>query len=322
MEPARVFSQASEADDCVLPFTVEPLDVRGRVVRLGPALDKIVHQHGYPPQVCRALGEAVALTALLGSALKNEGRFQLQTKTDGIISMVVVDFDAPDRLRGYARFDAARLSEQPVANTAELVGRGHLAFTVDRGTDASRYQGVVVLSGEGFEAAAHHYFQQSEQIPTLVRLAVAEEITADGQHWRAGGLMVQFLPHSTDRLRQADLHPGDAPGGIETVEVAEDDAWTEAQALVGTIEDHELVDRSLSSEDLLYRLFHERGCTVFERAQLKQACSCSRSSILTMLSRFSHQEHEDMVGEDGKIGVTCEFCSTHHSIDLSEIPVE
>src|SRR6476659_9269445 len=137
------------ADDVALPFAVEPLDVRGRVVRLGQSIDTIISRHGYPDAVSRVLGEAAALTVLLGSSLKFEGRFQLQTKSDGAIEMVVVDFDAPDRLR---------------AKTPDLLGHGILAMTIDQGSDRSRYQGVVPLEGQGFEAAADQYFRQSEQI--------------------------------------------------------------------------------------------------------------------------------------------------------------
>jgi molecular chaperone Hsp33 len=307
-------------DDTVLPFAVEPLDVRGRVVRLGASIDHILAQHKYPPPVARLLGEAAALTVLLGSSLKIEGRFQLQTRSDGLIDMLVVDFDAPDRLRAFARFDSDKvqaISEERVA-PADMLGKGHLAFTIDQGNEMSRYQGVVALEGQGLEQAAHQYFHQSEQIPTLVRLAVAENVTGAGANWRAGGLMVQFLPTSPERQRQADFHPGDVPDGVIMPEVPEDDAWAEAKALAGTIEDHELVDPMLSSEQLLYRLFHERGVKVFNPRTVQQACRCSRDKIATMLRSFSAKEREDMIGDDGKIGVTCEFCSTFREFDPSE----
>lgn len=312
-EPVRAVSDLGH-DDLVLPFAVEPLDVRGRVVRLGPAVDHILSQHKYPPAVARTVGEAAALTVLLGSALRMDGRFQLQTKSDGPVDMLVVDFDAPDRLRAFARFDAAKLAAG-ARNGTDLLGRGHLAFTVERGGETSRYQGVVALEGQGLEAAAHQYFRQSEQIPTLVRLAVAETITGSGAAWRAGGLMVQFLPDSPERQRQADLEPGDAPAGYVAPVVDEDDAWTEAVALAETIEDHELVDPTLSSERLLYRLFHERGVKVFEPTAVHDSCRCSRERIDAMLRSFTPQERADMIGEDGTIGVTCEFCSTHRSFD-------
>ena len=214
LNPSRPVSDLGH-DDLVLPFAVEPLDVRGRVVRLGSSVDHILSQHNYPAPVARMVGEAAALTVLLGSALRMEGRFQLQTKSDGFIDMLVVDFDAPDRLRAFARFDAERLADVPRTG-GDLLGKGHLAFTIERGSEASRYQGIVALEGQGLEAAAHQYFRQSEQIPTLVRLAVAENVTGEGAAWRAGGLMVQFLPDSPERQRQIDLDPGDAPDHYNT----------------------------------------------------------------------------------------------------------
>ena len=308
-------------DDVVLPFAVEPLDLRGRLVRLGPAIDTIVARHGYPAPVARLLCEAASLCVLLGSAMKSEGRFQLQTRTDGVVDMIVVDFDAPDRLRAFARFDAERLAAAEAerkATSAELLGRGHLGFTIDPGGSMNRYQGVVALAGEGLERAAHDYFDRSEQIPTVVRLAVGEIVTGAGAHWRAGGLIVQFLPESEDRRRQADLHPGDAPEGTEAHRIDEDEAWTEGRALAGTVEDHELIDPSLSGERLLYRLFHERGVRVFDPQAVREQCRCSTDSIRTMLRRFTPQERADMIGEDGKIGVTCEFCSTKREFEPPE----
>ena len=302
-------------DDLVLPFQVAPLDIRGRLVRLGPAVDRILRQHRYPDPVSRLVGEATALAALLGSALKIDGRFQLQTKTDGLVDMLVVDFDAPDRLRAFARFDADRMAGAlGRLSPAELLGRGHLALTIDQGPEMSRYQGVVPLEGQGLEAAAHQYFVQSEQIPTLVRLAVAQNVTGEGTRWRAGGLLAQFLPESEDRRRRTDLDPGDAPPGFVR-ESIEDEGWTEAKALAGTVEDHELVDPTLSSERLLYRLFHERGVAVFAPQALRDACRCSRERITGMLRSFTREERLDMIGPDGRIGVTCEFCGTHRDFD-------
>ncbi|GJE02133.1 Hsp33 family molecular chaperone [Methylobacterium isbiliense] len=316
---------ADGRDDVVLPFAVEALDVRGRVVRLGPALDLILRRHGYPEPVARALGEAAALTVLLGASLKFEGRFQLQTKTDGPVDMVVVDFEAPDRLRATARFDAARVAGLRSPGTADLLGQGHLAMTIDQGPAQSRYQGVVALDGQGFEEAAHQYFRQSEQIPTKVRLAVAEQLEEGERRWRAGGLLVQFLPQSPERARLADLPPGDIPEGharLDEGQVAEDDAWLEAKSLVATTEDHELVDPTVSSERLLYRLFHERGVRVFEGQGVHEACRCSRERVMGMIRRFSDDDRRHMVGEDGRIGITCEFCSRHYDLDPAEVEAE
>jgi molecular chaperone Hsp33 len=314
-------------DDVVLPFAVEPLDVRGRIVRLGASIDTILTRHGYPEVVARVLGEAAALTVMLGSSLKFEGRFQLQTKTDGPIEMIVVDFDAPDRLRATARFDKDKLHAVSgnAPKTGDLIGSGYLAMTIDQGSDRSRYQGVVALEGQGFEEAAHQYFRQSEQIPTQVRLAVAEQFENGRHTYRAGGLMVQFLPSSPDRMRQADLAPGDIPEGHSSHDLVapmEDDAWVEAKSLMGTVEDHELVDPAVSSERLLYRLFHERGVRVFDGLHLHEECRCSETRIMSMMRRFSPEDRRDMVGDNGRIGVTCEFCSRFYDLDPAEVEAE
>ena len=218
---------AVPVDDAVLPFEVSALDLRGRLTRMGPALDDILTKHAYPAPVGKLLGEAIVLTTLLGSSLKFDGRFILQTQTDGPVSFLVVDFQAPDRLRAYARYDQARLSE--AKDSGALLGKGHLAMTIDQGPDMSRYQGLVALTGGSLEEAAHEYFLRSEQIPTRVRLAVGEEWSGGKLRWRAGGLLTQFLPQAPERLRQADLHPGDAPEGTELHAVEEDEAWVEGQ---------------------------------------------------------------------------------------------
>ncbi|AMA60750.1 MULTISPECIES: Hsp33 family molecular chaperone [unclassified Bradyrhizobium] len=323
--PVRAPS-AVPIDDAVLPYEVDALDVRGRLVRLGPALDDILTKHDYPAPVGKLLGEAIVLTTLLGSALKFEGRFILQAQTDGPVSFLVVDYMAPDRLRAYARYDAARLGEAKDSglNSGALLGRGHLAMTIDQGPDMSRYQGLVALDGGGLEEAAHEYFLRSEQIPTRVRLAVGEEWRSSdgGKHrWRAGGMLMQFLPKAPERARQADLHPGDAPEGTEVHSVTEDDAWVEARSLIETVEDVELIDPELSGERLLFRLFHERGVRVFNPLSLKAQCSCSRDAVASMLKSFSADDRAAMVKDD-KVVVTCEFCSSVYQFTPDEAGVE
>lgn len=313
---------AIPVDDVVLPFEVGALDLRGRLTRLGPALDDVLAKHDYPAPVGKLLGEAIVLTTLLGLSRKFDGRFILQTQTDGPVSLLIVDFQAPDRLRAYARFDAARLL--PGLQSGALLGRGHLAMTIDQGPDMSRYQGLVALHGGSLEDAAHEYFLRSEQIPTRVRLAVGEEWRGgEGpkHRWRAGGMLLQFLPKAPERARQPDLHPGDAPEGVVMPMVAEDDAWIEGQSLISTVEDVELIDPDLSGERLLYRLFHERGVRVFPSLPLRAQCSCSRDAVTAMLKNFAPQDRVDMV-KDGKVIVTCEFCSSVYEFTPQQAGVE
>jgi molecular chaperone Hsp33 len=310
-------------DDTVLPFEVEVLESRGRVVRLGATVDTILHRHAYPQPVAKLLGEAIVLTVMLGSVLKFEGRFILQTQTDGPVRMLVVDFRTPGNIRALARFDKDRVAAAIAAGRNDaglLLGHGHLAMTVDQGPDTARYQGLVALEGKDLEHAAHEYFLRSEQIPTKVRIAVGEEVSpgADGARWRAGGILLQFVPKSLDRARQPDLDPGDAPKGIEVAATPEDDAWVEGRTLVATVEDVELIDPSVSAERLLYRLFQERGVRVFRDRALAAVCSCSREGVSDMLKSFSKDDRDHMV-ENGVITVTCEFCSSTYVFEPEQV---
>ncbi|MBI3705230.1 MAG: Hsp33 family molecular chaperone [Rhizobiales bacterium] len=316
---------ATGADDTVMPFEVAALDLRGRVVRLGPVVDEILARHNYPQPVAKLLGEAVVLAVMLGSALKIEGRFILQTQTDGPVGLLVVGFTTPGKVRACARFGKEGVAAAIAAGKIDagaLLGKGHLAMTIDQGADTSRYQGLVALDGGTLEDAAHEYFLRSEQIPTRVRVAVAEELRAENggarHRWRAGGIMVQFLPKSPERARLADLHPGDAPEGVQVHTLPEDDAWVEGRALVETVEDVELIDPAISSERLAYRLFHEPGVRVFRTAEVRAECSCSRESVEAMLKSFSQEDRDHMV-EDGKISVTCEFCSANYEFQPADV---
>jgi len=310
---APIDAGAGTGDDTVLPFAVDALDLRGRVVRMGPAIHSILSHYAYPPAVARLLGETAALSVLLGSILESHGRFQLQTRSDGPVGMIVIDYDAPGRLRGFARYDAAAI--RGGESGGALLGAGHLALTIEREEDAARYQGVVALDGGSVADAAHQYFRQSEQIPSFVKLVVAESVTPAGRFWRAGGMLLQYLPSGGTAARRRDLPPGDAPQGYAFAGEDVDDAWIEGQALAATLEDHELVDPALSSESLLYRLFHERGVAAFPAREVAEFCRCSQQRVENMLRSFSPQERADMVGDNGRIGVTCEFCGAHRDFD-------
>jgi molecular chaperone Hsp33 len=294
---------AIPADDLILPFQAENADVVGRLVKLGPTVDTILSRHAYPDPVSRLLGEAVALTALLGAALKTEGKFILQASTDGVVDLLVADYQVPGELRGYARFSADRLAEVENGDEASLLGQGHLAMTIDRGLDTDRYQGVVPLEGETLTDAADGYFQQSEQLPTFIRLAVARHFQAgvEGEGawtWRAGGLLVQKLTRE---------------GGVASSKDFEED-WTRAKALAETVEDHELLDPTLPAERLLYRLFHEEQVRVYRAIPLKTYCSCSRERVEDLLQSFSAEDLTDMV-VDGEVWVNCEFCNARYNFD-------
>jgi len=309
-------------DDRVVPFQVEGLDVRGRAVQLGPLLNTILGRHDYPAPVARLLAEAIVLTALLGTSLKFDGKFTLQTKGDGPVDLLVADFSTPDALRAYARYDEDALAaamKDDKTSPPELLGQGVLAFTIDQGKGMQPYQGIVPMDGSSLEEIAGVYFRQSEQIPTRVRLGVAELFDRgdDGKprhNWRAGGLVAQFLPQAPERMRHPDLHGGD---GDEREATLTDDAWDEARSLVETIDTDELTDPQVAIERLLYRLFHERGVRVYEPQTVFDRCSCSRDKIKGVLTGFTAEEIEASQ-EDGQIAVTCEFCSTTYRYELAE----
>ncbi len=309
-------------DDRVVPFQVEGLDVRGRAVQLGPLLNTILGRHDYPAPVARLLAEALVLTALLGTSLKFDGKFTVQTKGDGPVDLLVADFSTPDALRAYARYDEDALAaavKDGKTSPPELLGQGVLAFTIDQGKGMQPYQGIVPMDGSSLEEIAGVYFRQSEQIPTRVRLAVAElfDRDEDGKprhNWRAGGLVAQFLPQAPERMRHPDLHGGD---GDERDTSVTDDAWDEARSLVETIDTDELTDPQVAIERLLYRLFHERGVRVYEPQTVFDRCSCSREKIKGVLAGFTAEEIEASQ-EDGQIAVTCEFCSTTYRYEPAE----
>ncbi len=289
----------SVADDFVAPFQIEAQPVRGRVVRLGAAVDEVLTRHAYPEAVANLLGEACALAALVGSSLKFEGRLIVQAQGSGPVAYVVADYDTGGGLRGYCRFDAERVAEvsagfvRPGAGT--LLGGGVFIMTIDQGPQMDRYQGVTPIEGETLALCAETYFAQSEQIPTRVRLAVGQADVGEGFHWRAGGLLIQNIAED------------DARG--ETRE-----AWTRAQAFFETLGEDELLDPDLSSERLLFRLFHEDGVRLLPATALNGFCRCSHERIVEMLQTFPPEERAQMVEPDGQIHVTCEYCSRVYTL--------
>lgn len=299
-------------DDLVLPFATRENGVSGRLVRLGPLVDEILSRHDYPEVVSVALGEALVLTTLLGSALKFDGTLILQTKTDGPMGMLVADYVSPGKLRGYASFDAAAIgavekgSATPAGRQVQLLGKGYLAMTIDPGGDMDRYQGIVALDNATLTDAAHTYFRQSEQLPTLIRLAVARHFADGAWRWRAGGLMIQQVARGGGLARSfASDEERDA-----SLEGEDDEDWSRLRMLAGTVEDHELLDPTLDPLRLVYRLFHEEGVTARPPTALVAECRCSRERLLGYLRSFDADAIADLREPDGSLSATCEFCST------------
>ena len=283
-------------DDVVGAFQIEGEPVRGRLVRLGATVDEILQRHDYPECVANLLGEACAMAALVGSNLKFDGRLVVEARGTGPVRYVVADYDTSGGLRGYCRFDAdevAAISQGFVRPGARsLLGEGVFMMTVDQGADMDRYQGVTDIQGETLALCAEQYFAQSEQTPTRIRLAVGRGDAG----WRAGGVLIQYI--AEDQARGS------------TVE-----AWVRTQALFETIGEDELVDAELAANQLLFRLFHEDGVRVFDPKRLQPFCRCNLERIETVLKSFDRAEREDMVEPDGKIHVTCEYCSKVYAVE-------
>jgi len=311
----------------------------GRIVRLGPCIDEILNAHAYPEPVARVLGEALALTAMLATTVKIEGRLILQTSTDGPLRMLVVNFDSPQSLRGYASFDDKLNSGSwDSLDQKRLLGKGHLALTIDPGGNLDRYQGIVALQGDTLTQAALTYFHQSEQLPTFLKLAVAgilvktgvsainsdkkkekaHDRSKDRWHWRAGGLLVQHIAHQGGlRLSKDPSSLSEGPEDTAGPELEHDlegddenENWQRTRILAATVEDHELIDPTLSSQRLLYRLFHEQGVRVGEPFPVEASCRCSRERVEAFIKNVQAEELADLREPDGGITVTCEFCNS------------
>jgi molecular chaperone Hsp33 len=291
-------------DDLVAAFQIEGQPVRGRLVRLGPAVNDVLNRHDYPEAAANLLGEACALAALVGASLKFDGRLILQAQGNGPVAYVVADYDTTGALRGYCRYDAERVAEastgfaRPGART--LLGDGVFIMTIDQGPDTERYQGVTPIEGETLALSAEHYFAKSEQTPTKVRLAVGQVQTTGAPTWRAGGLILQ------------NIAGDDARGSTE-------DAWETAQAYIATLGEDELIDPTIAPERLLYRLFHETGVRMFEPKPLRAFCRCSQDRIEGVLKSFPASERAEMVEPDGLIRVTCEYCSRTYAIEPAAV---
>ncbi|MGD9786284.1 MAG: Hsp33 family molecular chaperone [Hyphomicrobiaceae bacterium] len=308
---------ADAAADMVLPFRTERSRVSGRIVRLSETVNTILTRHDYPLPVAETLGQAIALAALLGTGLKFDGRLIVQTKTDGPLGFLVVDYETPGRVRGYASFDNDRIGRLMAAGNkpseGDLIGAGHLAMTIDPGGDMDRYQGIVAMQNTTLAEGALTYFRQSEQLPTFLRLAIARERIAGAEmgeawRWRAGGVLLQNVAHAGGHT--ADEMADQEERGVLAGE--EDDHWRRVALLAGTVEDHELVDPTLAPERLLYRLFHEEGVRVQRPIPVEEHCKCSREKVGAFLRSFGPEQLKDMREPDGTIAVTCEFCSTRY----------
>lgn len=291
--------------DQPLVFTIAERHVRGRLVRLGPVLNRIIAAHSYPPPAEKLLAEALVLTVLLGSTLKDQdSQLTLQAQTGGgPVDLLVCDYKGGE-LRGYLKFDAERLAEVgPDPTLFALFGEGFLAITFDQAATGERYQGIVPLEGSSIGDAAEHYFGQSEQIPSLIKLAARHDAEAGCV---AGGLLLQHLPEGEvgrDRLHVRADHP----------------EWEHARTIAETLKSEELTDPATSLETLAWRLFHEEEVRVEPGNTVSRGCRCSTGYFAGVLAKFPQGERQEMADEEGLIQVDCAFCSRLFPIPLDEI---
>ena len=297
-------------DDFSARFVIETQPVHGRVVRLGETLDQILKAHDYPEVIANLLGEACVLAVLVGASLKFEGRLIMQAQGDGPVRYVVADYDTKGGLRGFCRFDEAELAELVASNAQgfqslgaqQLLGKGTFVMTLDPEGDQERYQGVTPIEGVSLSLCAEHYFAQSEQVPTQIMLAVTQDPdqTGSGQgalKWRAGGAMIQAIAGDDSR--------GDTR-----------EAFTHIRALFETLGEDELTDFELSTEQLLYRLFHEDGVRLSPAKPVFKLCRCSQERVESLVKSFSNEEQGEMVEDDGMVHITCEYCSRTFYVGL------
>lgn len=294
-------------DDVIQPFSIEKTNIRGRIVRLGPVLADIMGKHHYPAPVSALLTEVVTLSLLLATTLKYDGVFTLQIRGDGPVRTLVSDVTNRGHVRAYAGFDQdavkklARRKKDLAHNYYHLLGEGgHMALTVDQGSNTERYQGLVSLSGVSIVDSVLHYFEQSEQIRTGFKLAVHPQ---DGQ-WRAGAIMIQHMP-------------GHEKGDRDTEK--EDEDWNRTSILLKSCTEGELVTPNLHSTDLLFRLFHEDGIRVYPATPVRHVCRCSREKVVNIIRTLSKEEMNDICRKEGHVSVVCEFCSREYVFNDREL---
>ncbi|MEM1073658.1 MAG: Hsp33 family molecular chaperone HslO [Pseudomonadota bacterium] len=312
-------------DDTVLPFQLDASDMRGRVARLDGALNTILEQHDYPPQVEALVAEMALLTALIGQTIKLRWKLQLQVQSKGAVRMIATDYygpehdGAPARIRAYASYDADRLTDAaPFAQLSE----GYFAIMIDQGKGMTPYKGITPLDGDSLAACAEAYFAQSEQLPTRFSLSFGQSTEpGTAEHWRAGGIMLQHMPKASPFVAQ-----GDGSGALlqaaDLVHGEEEENWNRVNVLLDTVEDMELIGPSVAPDELLVRLFSQEQPRVFEAQTVRFGCTCSEDRVRQSLSIYSARDIEKMTTENGRVTADCQFCGAHYDLDPATVGFE
>ncbi|WP_339864023.1 Hsp33 family molecular chaperone HslO [Paremcibacter congregatus] len=287
--------------DSCLAFQIEGQDIKGRIIRLDKSLNEVLGKHNYPEAVSRDLGQAMTISALLGSMMKFDGILTLQLKSDGAVKSLVSDYATDGKGTGVVR-GYCGLNEAP--DGLPTLGNGQMMITMDQGQYMERYQGIVALKNNSLKASAEEYFHTSEQLPTHLMIDCARD--ASGK-WCGAAIMIQHLARNT-QAEAARVHESDDA----------EDQWNTASILLGSVKSEELLDTTLSLQDLLLRLFHESGVRVFTNTELTTGCRCSDKKLRTVLASFKTEELHD-IAEEGVITMTCEFCKTDHKFELKKL---
>lgn len=286
-------------EDVIQPFMLHNSVMRGRMVRMDNTLGAILQRHNYNESVSKVLGELLILAAMLSTNLPENGILTLQIKGDGPVSFMVADAQANGNVRAYANVTdeteaqlSALDSDAPPTMT-DILGSGYLAITLDT-QSGEPYQGIVPLEGESLSEAVQHYFSQSQQLDVMFHIHVSRRVREDGDaRWVSGGIMLERMPDTAhDEAEDEDASEG----------------WEYHTLLVKTASEEELSDPHLAPSALLYRLFNEGGVWVYDTQPINDNCRCSRDKIAATLESLPDEEIAEMA-EDGKISVTCQFCS-------------
>ncbi|MEL6410806.1 MAG: Hsp33 family molecular chaperone HslO [Pseudomonadota bacterium] len=314
-------------DDTVLPFQLDQSDMRGRLARLDGVLDGILKQHDYPEKVEALIAEMALMTALAGQAIKLRWKLSLQVQSKGgAVRMIATDYYAPTRegeparIRAYASFDRDKLTDAP---PFEQLGEGYFAMLIDQGEGNLPYQGITPLVGESLSVCAETYFAQSEQLPTRFTLRFGKSTEAGGQeHWRAGGILMQHMPKASPFIDGG----GSGESGLlladDVIEEESKENWGRVNAHLDTVEEFELIGPSVTSADLLYRLFHQEQPRVFNPQPVEFGCTCSEERVRSSLSIYSARDIDSMTTEDGIVTADCQFCGAHYRLDPATLGFE
>ncbi|SDN82338.1 molecular chaperone Hsp33 [Lutimaribacter pacificus] len=313
-------------DDVILPFQLDNSDMRGRVVRLDGVLDGILKQHDYPPQVEALVAEMALLTALIGQTIKLRWKLSLQVQSKGPVRMIATDYFGPQkegepaRIRAYASYDADRLGRGAPFNQ---VGEGYFAILIDQGKGTTPYQGITPLAGGSLASCAEAYFAQSEQLPTRFSLSFGKSTEKGGvEHWRAGGIMLQHMPKASPHVSGGGSGEGGLLSASDVVSDDDRDDWNRVNILLDTVDDLELIGPSVTSTDLLVRLFHEEQPRVFDAQAVRFGCTCSEDRVRQSLSIYSARDIEKMTTDKGRVTADCQFCGAHYDLDPATLGFE